>query len=214
MIMKQRELQSIETKQKIFNTALLLFDKKGYDNVSINEICEQIGLTKGAFYYHFKSKSDILIMKYRFNETTLQKYFRSIAADKPLEKLKKVLKRFINYPKTTSLEEMKSSFKIQIEAHYQDFVGGSSAVQKTILMEIIEEGQSIGDIRRDMSSELLADIIIRYKFGLYIEWCIKDGHMDLDAIGQRDFDAIMSFLRNCPCQSASLNTNQLSTIKQ
>lgn len=192
--MNLREIQSLETKQKIFSTSLALFDEKGYDNVTINDICHQIGLTKGAFYHHFNSKSDILIMKYKFNESTLLKYYHSISANKPLQKLEKIIKRFIDYPKLTSLEEMKSSFKVQIGSHYQEFVGGDSAVQKSILMKIIGEGQADGDIRDDMSNELLADIIIRYKFGLYIEWCIKDGNMDITTIGQRDYNALLNML--------------------
>ena len=192
--MNLREIQSLETKQKIFSTALALFDEKGYDNVTINDICHQIGLTKGAFYHHFDSKSDILIMKYKFNENTLLKYYHSISTDKPLQKLKKVINRFIDYPRITSLEEMKSSFKVQIDSHYQAFVGGASAVQKNILMKIILEGQASGDIRDDMPTELLADIIIRYKFGLYIEWCIKDGNMDITTIAQRDYNALLNML--------------------
>jgi len=192
--MKLREIQSLETKQKIFSTALSLFDEKGYDNVTINDICRQIGLTKGAFYHHFNSKSDILIMKYKFNENTLLKYYHSISTDKPLQKLEKVINRFIDYPKITSLEEMKSSFKVQIDSHYQEFVGGDSVVQKKILMKIIAEGQANGDIKNDMPTELLADIIIRYKFGLYIEWCIKDGNMDITTIAQRDYNALLKIL--------------------
>lgn len=194
--MNLREIQSLETKQKIFSTALVLFDEKGYDNVTINDICRQIGLTKGAFYHHFNSKSDILIMKYKFNENTLQKYYHLISGDKPLQKLEKIINRFIDYPKLTSLEEMKSSFKVQIDSHYQEFVGGDSSVQKSILMKIIAEGQATGDIRDDMSNELLADIIIRYKFGLYIEWCIKDGNMDITTIGQRDYNVLLNMLLN------------------
>jgi Transcriptional regulator len=192
--MKLREMQSLETKQKIFSTALALFDEKGYDNVTINDICHQIGLTKGAFYHHFNSKSDILIMKYKFNENTLQKYYQSIASEKPPQKLEKIIKRFIDYPLNTSLEEMKSSFKVQIDSHYQEFVGGDSAVQKSILMKIITEGQTTGDFRNDLSADMLADIIIRYKFGIYIEWCIKDGDMDITTIAKRDYGALLNML--------------------
>uniref|UniRef100_UPI002FD9B71D hypothetical protein n=1 Tax=Anaerospora hongkongensis TaxID=244830 RepID=UPI002FD9B71D len=71
---------------------------------------------------------------------------------------------------------------------------GDSAVQKSILIKIIEEGQATGDIRDDLTAELLADIIIRYKFGLYIEWCIKDGNMDITTLGQRDYHALMNML--------------------
>lgn len=207
--MNLREIQSLETEQKIFSTALALFDEKGYDNVTINDICHQIGLTKGAFYHHFNSKSDILIMKYKFNENSLLKYYHSISSDKPLQKLEKIIKRFLDYPKITSLEEMKSSFKVQIDSHYQEFVGGDSAVQKNILIKIIEEGQSTGDIRNDMPVELLADIIIRYKFGLYIEWCIKDGNMDITTLGQRDYNALINTLLIADKRKHSTDTKLL-----
>lgn len=182
-------------KHKIFTTALLLFEEKGYDNVSINEICQQLGLTKGAFYHHFSSKSDILLLKYKLAAETLVNYYQTIRNDPPLDKLRKILNRFINYPSTTSLEEMKSSFKVQIDSQYQNFLGDST-IQKSILLEIITECQESGDIRKDIAAEQLADIIIRYKFGLYIEWCIIDGKTDVQAIGKRDFDIILKFFTN------------------
>ncbi len=190
-------IKSMEKKHKIFTTALLLFEKKGYDNVSINEICQQMGLTKGAFYHHFKSKSDILILKYKVAAETLLNYYQTILNDPPVEKLRKIINRFINYPGTTSLEEMKSSFKVQIDSQYQHFLGDST-VQKSILLEIIAEGQATGDIRKDFPAEQLADIIIRYKFGLYIEWCINDGKTNIQMVGERDFDAILKFLSEMP----------------
>ncbi|NLL78779.1 MAG: TetR/AcrR family transcriptional regulator [Clostridiales bacterium] len=51
-----------ETYQKILDVSLQLFMTKGYDKTSLNDIINQLGgLTKGAIYYHFNSKEDILI---------------------------------------------------------------------------------------------------------------------------------------------------------
>ena len=47
-------------KQELLNSALDLFAEKGYDHTSINEIIEKVGVTKGAFYYYFKSKEQVL----------------------------------------------------------------------------------------------------------------------------------------------------------
>ncbi len=47
-------------KQEFLSTALEIFCEKGYDKTSINDIIERVGVTKGAFYYYFKSKEDIL----------------------------------------------------------------------------------------------------------------------------------------------------------
>lgn len=42
------------------DAALDLFADKGYDSTSINDIIEKVGVTKGAFYYYFKSKEQVL----------------------------------------------------------------------------------------------------------------------------------------------------------
>jgi AcrR family transcriptional regulator len=49
-----------ETRQRIEETALRLFTEKGYDLTSLREIAEELGVTKAALYYHFKSKEEIL----------------------------------------------------------------------------------------------------------------------------------------------------------
>ncbi len=48
-----------ETKQKLLETALDLIWENNYDCVGIVQICTQAGVTKGAFYHYFKSKSDL-----------------------------------------------------------------------------------------------------------------------------------------------------------
>lgn len=48
------------TKQKIQQTALELFSKKGYHSVSIRDICKVVGIKESTVYYHFKNKKDIL----------------------------------------------------------------------------------------------------------------------------------------------------------
>jgi len=45
-----------ESRNKILSSALKLFSHKGFDNVSIDEIMVDAGLTRGAFYAHFKTK--------------------------------------------------------------------------------------------------------------------------------------------------------------
>ena len=37
------------TKKELQDKAFELFEKRGYDNVTIDEICTDLGLTKGAF---------------------------------------------------------------------------------------------------------------------------------------------------------------------
>ena len=54
--MNKNELASFQTKAKILEIARQKFVTKGFYNTSLQEIVEEIGLTRGAFYHHFKNK--------------------------------------------------------------------------------------------------------------------------------------------------------------
>ena len=57
--MKQ-ELKSKETREKIFQAAIRILQRNGYENLSIKNICEEAGVSNGSFYHHFKTKDDLL----------------------------------------------------------------------------------------------------------------------------------------------------------
>jgi AcrR family transcriptional regulator len=46
-------------KKKIVDSARRLFNRHGFENVSLNQIMAGAGLTHGGFYSYFKSKSDL-----------------------------------------------------------------------------------------------------------------------------------------------------------
>jgi TetR/AcrR family transcriptional repressor of nem operon len=48
-----------KTREKILNAAEPLLLAQGYGGTSIDSVIEGAGITKGAFFYHFKSKSDL-----------------------------------------------------------------------------------------------------------------------------------------------------------
>jgi AcrR family transcriptional regulator len=49
-----------DTRERIQSVALELFAEHGYQQISLREIAERLGVTKAALYYHFKSKEDIV----------------------------------------------------------------------------------------------------------------------------------------------------------
>ena len=49
-----------DTRGEIQSAALRRFNSQGYDKTSLREIAEDLGLTKAAVYYHFRTKEDIL----------------------------------------------------------------------------------------------------------------------------------------------------------
>lgn len=47
-------------KQEILDTAQRLFFDRGYENTAIQDILDEMGLSKGGFYHHFGSKLELL----------------------------------------------------------------------------------------------------------------------------------------------------------
>lgn len=48
------------TREQIIEAADGLFYQKGYEHTSFSEIAHTVGISRGNFYYHFKSKDEIL----------------------------------------------------------------------------------------------------------------------------------------------------------
>lgn len=49
----------VEVKKKIVESARRLFNRHGFENVSVDQIMSGAGLTRGGFYSYFESKSDL-----------------------------------------------------------------------------------------------------------------------------------------------------------
>lgn len=49
-----------DRKQDFLDAAQALFDQKGYDRTTINDIIGELDVSKGAFYHYFRSKDDVL----------------------------------------------------------------------------------------------------------------------------------------------------------
>ena len=57
-----------QTKQAILDSALELFYEKGFSRTTFDEVAKRINLTKGAVYWHFRNKADLLaeLMRQKF----------------------------------------------------------------------------------------------------------------------------------------------------
>ena len=56
--MQQR---SEETRAKIIESAIKLFSTRGFNIASVDDICKEAGISKGAFYHHFESKQALFL---------------------------------------------------------------------------------------------------------------------------------------------------------
>lgn len=49
-----------KTKQEILEAAMRLFSERGLENVNIEDVVKEVGVTRGAFYHYFKSREELI----------------------------------------------------------------------------------------------------------------------------------------------------------
>ncbi len=55
-----RDRQRLETRQRLYETALQEFRNRGFDAVQVEDIVRAAGVARGTFYLHFQNKEDLL----------------------------------------------------------------------------------------------------------------------------------------------------------
>ena len=101
---------SEKTKSEILQTAVRLFTEKGWENVNVEDVVKEVGVTRGAFYHYFKSREDLIMavvdkMFYENNPFTTASRKKGLNA---LEKLRFVLKQNFhnNYDNSSMAREV------------------------------------------------------------------------------------------------------------
>ena len=80
-------------RERVFETAAEVFHRKGYDNASMSDIADAMGLTKAGLYHHIASKERLLytILDYGLDLTDLYVVEPLKAIPDPLERLTKMI---------------------------------------------------------------------------------------------------------------------------
>lgn len=164
-------------RERILETAYRLFQEKGYDHVTINEICEHCQLTKTAFYYHFDSKESLLMHYYDdVTEKINQKSLAFVLADNYWEQLLVIFEEILD-----------SSDKLGVDIHSQLFImnlkedRGTFNFNRTLIdicVAVIGKAQKAGQIRNHAAAPELFQTAGFLFTGYEVMWCIKKGGFD------------------------------------
>src|SRR5262245_2885519 len=94
---EQRKL----TRAKLIDAALELFSTTGYEHATVDDISHAAGYSKGAYYFHFSTKDDILLELLR---VWVDDRTAKLAVDEnqelPADELREVLADFFSYQNT------------------------------------------------------------------------------------------------------------------
>ncbi|MGI6537891.1 MAG: TetR/AcrR family transcriptional regulator [Caldicoprobacterales bacterium] len=116
------------TKDKIFRTATRLFKEKGFNNVTVNDICDACEITKPTFYYHLRSKQDIILEYY----------------DHVIENLTPVLIQMLD---TSSHWEQ---ILLLFDSLIDNFIDLGSDINSQLLIVNLQENKRTFDLRKDL----------------------------------------------------------------
>ncbi|MCL2564101.1 MAG: TetR/AcrR family transcriptional regulator [Oscillospiraceae bacterium] len=160
-----------ETVQKILDASLKLFMEKGFEQTTILDIVDNLGgLTRGAFYHHFKSKEDVLIaiQEKLLDDTAL---FEDLLHDKELTGLEKIQKLIDTSMSRVTEDKTRTALNqatLTLMSNPRFLAEHLKDNQKTAiwLMPIMEQGMADGSIPPG-NPKLLAELFML----VFNFWC-------------------------------------------
>ena len=175
----KRKIQAINTKEQIFNTSIQLFVEKGYDSVSINQICKEVGVSVGAFYHHFNGKEDIIVESYKEFDKTFEDFAGSISKSiTAVDKLLEFIKYQVEYAEKTGLDIIRQIYKSQLYAGREFFISEERTLPR-VLNEVVEEAQKNGEFIEDISSKEITRQLLRLSRGIIYDWCVHNASYNI-----------------------------------
>ena len=131
-----------ERRNEILDVAEELFNLKGFDGTSTNDILEKVGIARGTLYYHFKSKEDIMDALIDRMTDTILEAAKEIGADKSIPVNERMIRvvMALNISGGNSKEIMEHIHKPQNALMHQKIQKIIINNVPSILADIIREG--------------------------------------------------------------------------
>jgi len=197
--LSNRQIKAAETKNRIYKCAEHLFNEKGFDDVSIEDIVKLANVAKGSFYVYFKSKDEliaILINDYvKRVDTDYEEYLKTLPIEMPIGdvflslvgKIADVITHTIGY------ENMKMLYKTQLTKDVTiHSVTDYNRELYIIFNGIISKGIEKLVFDSDLPVEEIARHFVAAYRGLTFEWCIRYPDFDLKEQALRHFKIMLT----------------------
>lgn len=180
-----RKEQAINTKKKLVEIALRLFKDKGFDNVTINEICKEADVTTGAFYHHITSKAGVIVEAYSEYDKYYDKIIKNINSSKSyIEQIKECLEYQAKYTEDIGVEGISVIYKIQISESNEFFLSKNRAIYRHI-NELVRKAQSSNELSNNFPSEEITDELLLVIRGIVYNWCQRENNYNLLSMEQK-----------------------------
>jgi AcrR family transcriptional regulator len=166
--MQQR---SEETRARILEAAIKLFSNHGYNKSSVDDICSEAGISKGAFYHHFQSKQALFLA---LLDSWLQTIDKAIEAskDKTAPETFMQMTEAFPYVFETAGEGLPMFFEFWLQASRDKKVWEASIAPyrryhkyfTSLIKKGVEEGSFV-----EVDPELASRMIVSTAMGLFLQ---------------------------------------------
>ncbi|MDU0353262.1 TetR/AcrR family transcriptional regulator [Paraglaciecola aquimarina] len=137
-------------KEKWLRLGLSTLDEKGYEYIKIADLCKQLNVTKGAFYYWFKSKQefDSCLLEAWRSSFTQQFIAFSSSGQSSQEKLSLLVTRCIEGLEKSSRLEIEINMWAQKDQKVNQFVQQVYQQRLSYLMDLLSDIYSPVEAKR------------------------------------------------------------------
>ena len=171
-----RKDQALLTKKKIFDTTVLLMKKKGYNKITIREICQTAEISVGTFYLYFLSKDDILLDIYRKLLTTLSEISSQFNTLSGAEQILQVVSYFLEQLQNTFDKDLiREIFRINLAANQDPLLAEDSAFFQQITEIILQTTHQQKTPFSFAPADLTQKIVICIQ-GYLFHWLLDDSN--------------------------------------
>ena len=171
---------SSNNKNLVMATALGLFTERGYDNVSVKDICEAANIPRSSFYLLFADKADIMThLLQSVKQNFYQEMPEFIRAENDFERIWFLTNSYVKYAELFGLEIIKQYFIMEIKGITQFF----RIIEdfSDWLIQLLTNCQHQGIIRNMTDPLILLPMQYNLCKAQLLDWVCKNGSFPLQA---------------------------------
>ena len=182
----KRKVQGAETRKRLYEIAKKLFSESNFSDVNVEDITDEAGITKGAFYVHFESKDAliaILIADYVASADTNYKTFvEALPNEMPASEVILALTQKIadELVDTIGYENMKKIYQMLLTGTVDtEAVKDYGRELYLLFYSILDKGIRRGEIASSLPLDALSRHVVMAIRGVSYEWCVRYPDFDL-----------------------------------
>ena len=192
--LSRRDRKRERTRGEIYRAAMNLFLLRGFDAVTIDEICEAADVARATFFLHFPSK-DALLIEYGVqanNELAeLIRAHRASATATLRAALKMLADRAVRHREVLMLVASEMLTRPPAMVTEQE---GQTRTLMSLIAGVIQRGQQAGEFRRRVHPLVAAAALCSAFLAFVYEWIRLGGQMDIEGAIAQTLDMILNGL--------------------